>query len=194
MTDFRALEYDNLRTAIRVRVAMAPALLIAVMVGWAALTLWVFTTDVVSAATLVPLMVLAAGYEALYALHVAAERLARYLQVAYEEPIASGSATPLTPTPTPSPQWETTALSYRQRFSSGGSNALFSALFILATLVNYVPAAVSGTVEELVGIGVAHVLFAVRIIMAGRLAARVRSEDLDRMRTLLDPTKNAPLH
>jgi small neutral amino acid transporter SnatA (MarC family) len=190
MTDFRALEYDSLRTAIRVRATLAPALLIVVMVGWAALTLWVFTTDVVSAATLVPLMVLAAGYEALYAVHVNAERLARYLQVAYEQPIASESATPLTATP----QSETTSLYYRQRFSSIGSNALFSALFILATLVNYVPAAVSGTVEELVGIGVAHVLFAVRIIMTGRRAARVRSEDLERARTLVNPTKNAPPH
>jgi small neutral amino acid transporter SnatA (MarC family) len=190
MTDFRALEYDSLRTAIRMRMTLAPVLLVVVMVGWAALTLWVFTTDVVSVATLVPLMVLAAGYEALYALHVSAERLARYLQVAYEEPIVSGSATPLTPTP----QWETTSLYYRQRLSPVGSNALFCALFILATLVNYVPAAVSGTVEELVGIGVAHVLFAVRIIMAGRLAARVRSEDLERLRTLLNTTKSAPPH
>ncbi len=188
MTDFRALEYDSLRAAIRVRATVAPALLVAVMLGWATLTLWIFTTDVVSAATLVPLMVLAAGYEALYAFHVKAERLARYLQVAYEEPIASGSATPLTA----SPQWETTSLAYRQRFSSVGSNAVFSALFILATMVNYVPAAVSGTFEELVGIGFAHTLFAVRIIMAGRIAARVRGEDLERLRTLLNPTKNAP--
>ncbi len=188
MTDFRALEYDSLRAAIRVRATLAPALLVAVVLGWAGLTLWVFTTDVVSAATLVPLMVLAAGFEALYALHVNTERLARYLQVEYEEPIAS-AAPPLT---TP-PRWETTSLLYRQRFPSSGSTALFSVLFILATIVNYVPAAVSGTVEELVGIGFAHALFAVRVIIAGRLAARLRGEDLERLRMLLSTTKNAPL-
>ncbi len=187
MTDFRALEYDSLRAAIRVRATLAPALLVAVILGWAALTLWVFTTDVVSAATLVPLMVLAAGFEALYALHVNAERLAGYLQVEYEEPIAS-STTPLT---TP-PRWETTSLSYRQRFPSPGSTPLFSALFIVATIVNYLPAAVSGTFEELVGIGFAHALVAVRVIMAGRRAARLRGEDLERLRMLLNPTKNAP--
>ncbi len=66
---------------------------------------------------------------------------------------------------------------------------MFSVLFILATIVNYVPAAVSGTVEELVGIGFAHALFAVRIIIAGRLAARLRGEDLERLRMLLSHYK-----
>src|SRR6266508_1150186 len=105
MTDLRALEYASLCASRRVRVTLGPALLVAVMLGWAALTLWVFTTDVVSAATLVPLVVLAAGFEALYALHVSAERLARYLQVEYEEAASSSPGA----SPAVAPRWETTA-------------------------------------------------------------------------------------
>jgi hypothetical protein len=178
MTDLRALEFADLSAAIRLRVTLAPALLVAVILGWAGLTLWVFTTDVVSAATLVPLVVLAAGFEAVHALHVSAGRLARYLQVEYEEPAPVAPAV--------APQWQTTALLYGQRFAPSGSNLLFSALFFLATIVNYVPAAVSGTPQELAGVGFAHALFAVRILVAGRRAARLHREDLDRFRVLRD--------
>jgi hypothetical protein len=179
MTDFRALEYDSLRAAIRVRSVAGPALLVFTILGWAALTLWVFTTDVVSAAALVPLIVLAAGFEALYQLHVHTTRLALYLHVAYDA------------------TWETTSLSYRQRFGAFGSNSLFAALFILATLVNFVPAAVSGAPEELAGIGIAHALLVIRIILASRRATRLEAEDLERFRSLLSSststtTKNAP--
>jgi hypothetical protein len=143
MTDPHGLESDSLRAAIRVRTVLAPALLVASILGWGALTLWVFTSDVVSAATLVPLMVLTAGFEAITALHGRAERA-----------------------------WDTVPLSYRQRFAPSGSNALFPVIFFLATVVNYLPAAVSGTVEELAGLGFAHVLFAIRILFAARRAAK----------------------
>jgi len=177
MPEFRALEYDSLRAAIRVRSVATPALLVLAILGWAALTLWVFTSDVVSAATLVPLIALVAGFEALYLLHLHTTRLAAYLQVAYDAP------------------WETTSLSYRQRFGPFGSNSLFAILFVLATLVNVVPAAVSGAPEELAGIGVAHALFVIRIIVATRRATRLEAEDLERFRSLLSSastTKNAP--
>jgi hypothetical protein len=176
MTDLRGLEYDSLRATIRLRTTLAPALLVATFLGWATLTLWVFTSDVVSAATLVPLMLLAAGFEAISLLSSSADRLARYLQVAYEEPIVTAND---------APRWETIALSYRQRFAPSGSNGLFATLFLLATVVNYLPAAVSGTVEELTGLGVAHVLFAIRIVIAVRIAARRLREDVDRFRALL---------
>jgi hypothetical protein len=184
MTDLRALEYDSLRAAIRIRQALAPALLVLVVLGWATLTLWVFTTDVVSAATLVPLMVLAAGFEVLHALQITANGLAHYVQVAFEEPATATS-----------PQWETTTLSYGQRFGPIGSNTLFSVLFGLVTAVNFLPAAISGTAEELVGIGIAHAVFVLRIVIASRRAARRQREDLERFRSLLSPpasTKSTP--
>jgi hypothetical protein len=184
MTDLRALEYDSLRAAIRIRLALTPALLVLAVLGWAALTLWVFTTDVVSAATLVPLMVLAAGFEAIHALHLGAARRACYLQAAFEEPATSAT-----------PRWETTTLSYRQRFGRIGSNATFSTLVGVATVVNFLPAAVSGTAEELAGIGIAHALLVLRIVTATRRAARLQHDDLDRFRLLLSPastTKSAP--
>ena len=99
------------------RTSAASGLLIFTIIGWATLTLWVFTTDVVSAATLVPLLVLAAGLESLIALR---------------------------------------------------GPTLFAPLFAVATVVNFLPAAVSGTTEELVGLGLAHALFAVRLVIAIR--------------------------
>jgi hypothetical protein len=99
------------------RTATTSALLVFTIIGWATLTLWVFTTDVVAAATLVPLVVLAAGLEGLIAFH---------------------------------------------------GPTLFAPLFAVAIAVNFLPAAVSGTTEELVGIGLAHALFAVRLIIAIR--------------------------
>jgi hypothetical protein len=123
---------------------------------WAALTLWIFTTDVVSAATLIPLAVLASGFEALYALDAGI-----------------------------------------------GPGALFVGVFLIAAAVNYLPAAFSGTGPELAGLAIAHGLFAVRLLVARRRAAR-RHHDLDRDRTFLssqeasrpsghDPfTNNAP--
>jgi hypothetical protein len=176
MTDLRALEYDSLRATIRLRGTLRPALLVFVIAGWAGLTLWVFTTDVVSAATLVPLAVLAAGFEAIYALHVSVERIGRYLQVQYET----------------TPGWETTALSYSQRFRSPGPNGLFSGIFLITTAVNYLPAALSGTVPELAGLGIAHALFVVRVLVAVRRAGRQRVEDLERLRTLLAAQTSAP--
>ncbi len=102
------------------RTVTASALLVLTIIGWATLTLWVFTTHVVSAATLAPLLVPAAGLEAINALHA----------------------------PT-----------------------LFAPLFGVAIAVNFLPAAVSGTTEELVGIGIAHALLAVRLIIAIRRRA-----------------------
>jgi len=183
MTDLRALDYDSLRAGIRLRLALVPVLLVLALLGWAALTLWVFTSDVVSAATLVPLIVLAGAFEAITVLQVSATRLACYLQVAHDAP------------------WETIALSYRQRFEAIGSNAPVSALLGLATLVNFVPAAISGTFEELTGIAIAHAVVVIRIIVAGRRAVRLQTEDLERVRALLaaassptisSTTKSAP--
>jgi hypothetical protein len=178
MPDLHVHDSESLRAAIRVRETTAPVLLVAAILGWAALTLWVFTTDVLSAATLVPLIVLAASFEAVFALHLTASRLARYLQVA-------GDA-----------GWEHLALSYRQRFGAIGANGLFTPIFGLAAVVNFVPAAVSGTVDELVGIGIAHGLFGLRLIIATRRATRLHDEDLARFRSLLsdDPaTKSGPV-
>jgi hypothetical protein len=187
MADLRALEFDDLRGAIRARATLAPALVVFAVIGWATLTLWVFTSDVVSAATLVPLIVLAAGFEATVALQTSANRLARYLQAAYEES--------LTEPPDARPRWESTSLLFRQRFGPIGSNALFPVLFGLATAVNFVPAAVSGTSEELAGIGLAHLLLIVRIVIADRRAGRRQDEDLERYRSLLSSasaSKSAP--
>jgi hypothetical protein len=117
------------------RTALAPVLLVLTILAWAALTLWVFTSDVVSAATLVPLLVLIAGVEALVALR---------------------------------------------------APGIFAPVFGLATAVNFLPAAISGTAEELTGIGIAHALFALRIVIAMRRAHLSNQEPAS------TATKNAP--
>ncbi len=141
------------------RTLLAGAALLGFIIAvWGALTLWIFTTDVVSAATLIPLVVLASGFEALYALDAGI-----------------------------------------------GPGALFVGVFLMAAAVNYLPAAFSGTAPELAGLAIAHGLFAVRLLVARRRAARRRHHDPDRDRSFLsseeasrpsghDPsTNNAPL-
>jgi len=121
-------------------------------------------------AALVPLVVLAAGFEAIYALHVNVERIGRYLQVFHED---QGG-------------WEHVAMAYGQRFPGRGGDALFSMLFLVATALNFLPVGLGGTAPEMVAAGVLHLVLAVHIGTARSRAARQRQQDLDRFTALRD--------
>src|SRR4029453_8265216 len=69
-------------------------------VAWAATAIATAAVITVAISTLVPLMVLAGGFEAIFALHVNVERIGRYLQV-FHEPDDTG--------------WETVASRFGQR-------------------------------------------------------------------------------
>jgi len=119
-------------------------------------------------ATLVPLLVLAAGFESIYALHINVERIGRYLQVFHE----------------PDGGWEHVAMTFGERFPGRGPDALFSTLFLIATALNYLPVALGGTTPELVAAGLLHLLLAFHIGTARRRATQQRKLDLERFEAI----------
>jgi hypothetical protein len=148
-------------------------------VGWAILTMTVLLVGGPPVAALLPLAVLAGGFEAIHALHVGAERIGRYLQVYYEgDP--SG------------PKWETTAMTVGPALPGGGIDPLFSALFVAITLVNLLPALLPAPTPIESGVlGLMHAAFVFRIVRARGAAARQRAVELESFKALKANAPNA---
>ncbi len=163
-------EYIALRDTIRVRGTARMLLLPVAIAAWAATAIATAAVITVAISTLVPLMVLVAGFEAIFALHLNVERIGRYLQVFHE---ASGG-------------WEHVAMAYGQRFGNGAPDPLFSRIFVLATSVNFIPAALGGDLPEMVVLAVLHLLFVNRIRIARGACAKQRAQDLERFAALKD--------
>jgi hypothetical protein len=163
-TPHNETEFEVLRATIRERGTMRMILLPVTVALWAAAAIATTAAIALPVSTLVPLLVLAAGFEAIYALHVNVERIGRYLQVFHE---TEGG-------------WEHVAMTFGQRFPGGGPDALFSGIFLIATALNYLPVALGGTLPELIVLGMLHLLLALHIATARRRAARQRSLDLER--------------
>jgi len=167
MTPRELDEYRALRATIRERGSLRFIIFIGTFVAWAAATIATAALAALPVATLLPLLLLAAGFEAIFALHTGVERVGRYLQVFYDEP---GSR-----------EWERTTMAYGRNYPAGGPDALFSVHFYLATILNFVPVLIAEPVPlELGVVGVIHVLFMVRIALAHRIAGRQRGVDLER--------------
>jgi hypothetical protein len=130
-----------------------------------------------SIAALLPLVVLAGGFEAVASLHLGVERIGRYIQVRYEGEIPGAARTPLT--------WEQAAMAWGRRFPGTGTDPLFGVIFYLATALNFVPVALTGVAPELAALALAHLLFATRVWRVRALAAQQRVEDLARYQELL---------
>jgi len=146
-----------------------------IFIGWAGTAVATAAVITVAVSTLVPLLVLVAGFEALFALHLNVERIGRYLQVFHE----------------PEGGWEHVAMNFGERFPATGPDALFSRLFVLATSVNFLPAALGGDMPEIVLLAVLHLLFINRIRIARLFAAAQRAQDLERFRTIREGTEAA---
>jgi hypothetical protein len=157
-------EFEALRATIRERGTVRMILLPVSVALWAAAAIATTAAVALPIAALVPLLVLAAGFEAIYALHVNVERIGRYLQVFHE----------------PEGGWEHVAMTFGQRFPGRGPDALFSGIFLIATALNYLPVALGGTMPELVVAGMLHLLLALHIGTARQRAARQRALDLER--------------
>lgn len=180
MAELARAEYEALRATIRERGTLRIWLFFAGMSVWGALALGLHTAGgLEGAVTLVPLMALAAAFEAIYAVHVAVERIGRFVQVHYESVSL--------------PCWETASMMYASRFPGSGPHALFLTWFSLAALLNFflVPA---GTLNArpgwlLIRVG-AHLAFGWYLWTAGKAAAGLRATDLERFGTLkTDGTK-----
>jgi hypothetical protein len=170
-------EYRVLRETIRERGSLRLIVAALTFVAWAALAfaaaVWAFS----SAIALLPLFVLVAGFEVVFATHVGVERVGRYLQARYE-------------TGADLPSWEHAAMALGPKASSGsGIDPLFGRLFVLATLFNFIPVGVRTAVEgssltgavtvELAVYGMLHLLFVWRVLAARRFAANQRLRDLE---------------
>jgi hypothetical protein len=169
-------EYRVMRTTIAqrgtIRMALAPVTIFA----WAATAIATVAVITVALSTLVPLLVLAAGFEAVYALHVNVERIGRYLQVFHER---EGG-------------WEHVAMEFGRRFPGSGPDPLFSRVFVVAVSVNYLPVALGGETAEMVVLAVLHLLFIARIRVARRTAAGQRAQDLERFEALYQSVHGTP--
>lgn len=182
MTGRREAEYAALRATIRERGTARMVLLPVTFIGWAGAAIATAGVITVAVSTLVPLLVLAAGFEAIFALHMNVERIGRYLQAFHEtDPSPAGADDG----PPPPWGWEQVAMAYGQRFPASAPDPLFGRLFVFAISVNFLPAALNFEfVAELVLLAIPHFVLINRIRVARIAAAAQRAEDLRRFNQL----------
>jgi len=174
-------EYTVLRQTIASRGTARMVLLPVVIIAWAALALVVLTFSDAPVASLLPLAILAGGFEAIHALHVGVERIGRYLQVYYENPDVG-------------PRWETIAMAVGPALPGGGIDPLFTLLFASVAFINVIPALTvvpRPTATEFGVVGVLHLLIVIRIVRARGAAARQRAVELESFRALRAQIPNA---
>jgi len=170
MTVIDQTEYSELRATIRERGTARVWIFVIGAIAWASVTVATAALAAPPLGTLVPLLVLVAAFEAVFALHVGVERIGRYLQVMHEQD-AHG--------------WEHAAMRFGRPKGAAAADALFTVPFAIAAGLNLIPAIVIGpTREELIFVGGAHVLFIVRLVAARSAAKRQRAIDLERFRQL----------
>jgi len=169
MTPREVQEYTTLRDTIRERGTARVWIFVVGLIGWGGLTLATAALAALPVATLLPLLVLGAVFEAVFSLHTGVERIGRYIQVFFED--AGG--------------WDQVAMAYGRAHPGAGTDPLFTALFIIAAFVNYVPVLIAEPVAtEVVVVGAAHLVLVGRILLARRAAGRQRAVDLERYKNL----------
>ena len=157
-------EYRALRATIRERGTARICLFCGGFFGWGALALATATLASTPLATFLPLLVLAAIFEGVYALHVGVERIGRYLHAFHESDSDPG--------------WEHAALAFGRPKGAARLDALFTVPFLLATLLNATPSLYfQPTPPELVFIAGGHALLLVRLFFARAAAANQRTID-----------------
>lgn len=163
-------EYVALRATVRERGTARMLLVPFVITAWAAVAVATSAVITVAISTLVPLLVLAAGFEAVFALHSSVERIGRYLQVSHEREADAG--------------WEHVTMEFDRRFPGGSPDPLFARLFMTAVSVNFLPVVLGGTTVEIVVLLALHFVFINRIRLAQNAAQLQRVLDLERLQTL----------
>ncbi|MGH9315363.1 MAG: hypothetical protein ACRD09_12640 [Vicinamibacterales bacterium] len=183
MRPIEQAEFEALRATIRERGTARIVLFFAVVAVWAALVVATTAAFALPIASLLPLLVLAAGFEATSSLHIGVERIGRYIQTAHEPRIAADQPG----SEIAGPLWETTAMQFGGRGRAIGSDALFSVVYVLAAAVNFlfVLVALTAVGSEMIGLGAAHAMFLWRVLTLRRAAAGQRDADLKVFRELL---------
>ncbi|HZR25036.1 MAG TPA: hypothetical protein VFA59_15690 [Vicinamibacterales bacterium] len=182
MTDRELEEYRQLRSTIRERGTARVWIFAVGTVSWAALAIATVALTATPLGTLVPLMVLAAVFEAVYALHIGVERIGRYLHVFFE---GSDTSEVSEVSEYSGTGWEHVAMSFGKPDGAATVDALFLVPFVTAVVLNLLPAMLlDPTREELIFVGGAHALVVLRLLRARAVARRQRAIDLARFETL----------
>jgi hypothetical protein len=172
-------EYTALRATIRERGTARVCVFVAGIVAWTAATIATAALASSPVASLLPLLLLACVFEAIFALHIGVERIGRYLQVFYESPSTDDGVGNTVP------RWEHAAMAFGKPAGAARPDALFTVPFLLAALFNIAPALLLNPIRtELIFVGGAHVLFALRLAVARAAASRQRAIDLERFQRL----------
>jgi hypothetical protein len=179
-------EYIALRATIRERGTARVCIFALGITAWAAAAIAIAALASSPVATLLPLLVLAAMFEGVFALHIGVERIGRYLQVFHESTAAPTEPGPVGGRATVDGWgWEHTAMAFGRPAGAASADALFTAIFFLAALFNLMPALILEPQRvELIFVGGAHALFALRLFVARHAAARQRAIDLARFQQL----------
>lgn len=174
MTPRELEEYRALRDTIRERGTIRHWVVLVGVAVWAALALAIVGLAAPPVIALLPLLMLVTTFEVVFALHTGVERVGRYVQVFFE----SGEN---------AARWEHVAMSYGRSFGGGGIDALFSPVFAVAALLNFVTVMVVGPrAIDWAIVGAVHALFILRIRTARTQAGRQRAIDLERFTRLRD--------
>jgi hypothetical protein len=174
-------EYRALRATIRERGTLRLAVIALTILGWA--TLLVFTRQWPGPGSAIALLlVLAAGFEVVFAAHVGVERVGRYIQRRYERPDDLHG-----------PVWERTAMRLGQGGLARGPDPLGAWLFESAVLVNllhgFTPADWPRRAPVVaLALLLAHAALIWRILWARRFAAGQRERDLAAMTSTEPPS------
>src|SRR5262245_10763144 len=123
MTSRELEEYKALRATIRERGTARVWVFVVGLGLWGALAVTTASLLPLPVATVLPLVVLAGVFEAVFAIHTGVERIGRYIQIFYEDPKAEAGS------------WEHTAMALGATSRVRGPDPLFVASFTLATAV-----------------------------------------------------------
>src|SRR5262245_48705573 len=177
-SSLRLEEYRALRATVRERGTTRLIVSAITFVAWATLAVVVYAVSAIPLLAVVPLFVLVAGFEIVFATHVGVERVGRYLQVHYEAP------------PGELPRWEQVVMKLgREGLPSGGIDPVFSALFATATILNLAPIALATYAAAPMLIGnisfefafyvFIHFLFIIRILVGRYFIRGQRARELE---------------
>lgn len=162
----RVAEFTVLRQTIAARGTARMLLAAATVSLWATLATVLGLFSDLPLLALIPLCALATGYETVWALHVGAERIGRFIQVEHETEPGQAS-------------WETTAMQLGPGLPGGGVNPLFSVVFGAASVVNLgVAFAAEPTPLDVVLLCAGHAALLLRLAHTRVLAGRQRQADL----------------
>jgi len=171
MTSRELEEYKALLATIRERGTTRVWVFLTGLAAWGALAVATAALSALPVATLLPLLMLAGGFEAVVSLHTGVERIGRYIQVFFEEEESDR-------------RWEHQAMALGRMFPGGG-DPLFALYFCIATVFNFVPVVLAEPAPiEWVVVGAIHLCFLARVAARRRQSARQRAIDLERFQRL----------